>query len=115
MNEREVLDTWFNGWLLWSVIYYATGFLAISLPAVLAAGFPTGELGKRKLAAVIAVLLAAITWLQPGYRATKKADGLACLRELIATNSYSDQGKFKYCADTFNYQYTDVQSEVTRR
>jgi len=54
-------------------------------------------------------LFSTIAWLQPGYRATKKADGLACLRNLIATNSFSAPEKLKECLDVYNYKYVEVE------
>lgn len=109
MNTEEILSNLYKGWLFWSSFYYVAGFLSILLPAILASGFPEKDKPKRIVAALIAVLFSTIAWLQPGYRATKKADGLACLRNLIATNSFSAPEKLKECLDVYNYKYVEVE------
>jgi hypothetical protein len=114
MNTEEILSNWYNGWLFWSSFYYATGFLSILLPAMLAAGFPEKDKPKRLVSALIAVLFSTIAWLQPGYRATKKADGLACLRNLIATNNVSAPEKFKECLDAYNYKYVEIEVDTIK-
>ena len=110
MNAEDVLSEWHSGWLTWSIIYYASGFLAISLPAIFAAGFPSDEKHRRMMSAAIAIVIATVTWIQPGFRVTKKAEGFACLRELIATETYEVKGEYQRCSDLYNYTYVDVQS-----
>lgn len=83
--EKEFGDTLRSATLgryFWAVMYYLSGFLIIALPAIVASNLLLSDRQRRIAATAAAITAAAVTWLEPGARATAKKQTYFCLKVL---------------------------------
>ena len=128
MTDENVLEclqgalrTWAWGFRFWGTIYYAGNSLAIILPILVATNLvPSGSLCGKALLAFTSIVVAIISWLQPGSKATGHEHAFIAVRALVT--EYKAQlltpreamQAFRECCQFIDYNYLDHQPTPVR-
>lgn len=78
----KMLSEWYRGFWFWRAIYYGGNLFAISLPIIAALDVVTGTIAQKIMLAATSIIVAIVSWLQPGTKATAHEHAFFALRSL---------------------------------
>jgi hypothetical protein len=111
----HLLGEWTSGYWVWRIGYIFLSSLAVTFPALIAAGVPQRENRRQLIAATATAIIAITTFMQAGEKATAHEHAYVCM-ELAAAAYRVDgdlkdlQAKTKTCSGYIDYDYLDVEN-----